>query len=234
MRRALLLLVAIPTACGGDGGSGGADAAPAADAVSDCSDPTALLPPGWTPIATVSGGEVTSTQGGAITTIVDASAGGFGGSASEPFVYLDLQGGQATKVSIDDEESYRAASWDLGLKRYVIRANGGDSGPGGVEVAVVEAASINDVNSAPPSAAFATDDFVDEACRLRADDLGAPVTTFSEWYNLSGMGVLSPLNKVYVVRLRDDSLIKLEIDSYYADATNPGKSGLFRLVWSAL
>src|SRR3989304_1358228 len=47
----------------------------------------------------------------------------------------------ATRVDITDVESYASMAWDLGFKRTVIRANGGDSGPAGVRVSSVAGAS---------------------------------------------------------------------------------------------
>src|SRR4051812_1659054 len=68
-------------------------------------EPRSALPAGWTPVAKVSAGAVTSTaQSGATVSTIDATAGGFGASANEPFVYVKLGNGTLDKVAIDDAQ----------------------------------------------------------------------------------------------------------------------------------
>jgi hypothetical protein len=234
----LSVLLALATACGGDDGAtdgaGSPDGSPGADA-SACPAPQDLLPPGWTPVTSVSGGAVASEAEGAGVTItkVDASAGGFMNSASEPFVYLDFSSGQAVKVSIDDAAAFSSDAWDLALKRYVIRANGGDSGPGGVEVAEVSGETIESVTVEPEASRFGTDRWTSASCTYLSDEIGGPLTRFSRWFSVDA-GILSPEPFVYVVRLRGGDLIKLEIESYYADDADPDKSAVYDLRWSPL
>lgn len=221
----LLLLAA---ACGGDDAGDAPDAGPA-----DCADPTTVLPAGFLPIDTVSAGAVGNTAGGGTTTtLIDASAGGFGGSDGEPFVYVTFDGTDLTKQALTDVDSYDDATWDLALKRYVIRSNGGDSGPGEVRVAVVSASSLDDVTEVPIAASFGVDDWATPACALVADDLGAPLTQFGDWFVVDG-GILSPQPYVYVLALGDEH-VKLRIVDYYANAADPTQSGYFELEWAPL
>lgn len=201
------------------------------DASAACPDPTVVLPTGWTPIGTVSAGAVSSTAaGGVTTTLVDATAGGFMGSADEPYVYVSFDGA-AAKVSISDVDSYGSDAWDIALKRYVIRVNSGDSGPGGVRVAAVSAGAIADVTAVPGSG-FEADDWATPTCTLVSEPLGAPLTAIGEWYMLDA-GTLTPLDFVYVLDL-GGAHVKLEIDSYYAQPGNPMTSAYFRLLWAPL
>jgi hypothetical protein len=228
----VVALLLVP-ACGGDDSAVSPDANPnAPDGASAC-DPTTVLPAGWTPVAKVSAGAVTSTGTGTITTTVDATAGGFNMSSTEPYVYVSFEGGAAAKVSIDDPTSYGSSDWDLAFKRYVIRGNGGDSGPGGVQVAPVNAATLAEVTTVPPAQSFAVDDWTDANCALVPDLVGSPVTAFNPWYDASS-GMLTPLQKVYVVKLRDGSTIKLRIVTYYGDPADASKSAVLKLEWAAL
>lgn len=221
----LILLVA----CGDGGGT--ADA-PDAE-VADCADPTTALPAGFVAIDAVSGGAVSNTTAGSTTTLVDASAGGFGASDGEPFVYLTFDGTDLAKQALTDVDSYDDGSWDLAIKRYVFRANGGDSGPGDVRVAVVSASSLDEVTEVPIASSFAVDDWATPACELVPDGLGAPLTAVGEWFAVDG-GILSPQPLVYVLALAGGEHVKLRIVSYYANPGDPAESAYFELEWARL
>jgi hypothetical protein len=236
MRLSVSALLALAlVGCGNGDTGGGPDAGGQfPDAAPGCADPTSVLPNDWRPIAAVSGGAVENAAAGSVvTTTVDASAGGFGASGNNPYVYLDLSSGQAVKVDIDDVASYGSTDWDLAFKRFVIRSNGGDSGPGGVQVARVVASSLEEVTQPPPASIFASDNFATPTCQYIGDQIGAPTTAFTDWYDIDDT-ILSPLALVYVVRLRDGSQIKLQIETYYGDAADPQKSAVFRFRWAPL
>lgn len=193
-----------------------------------------MLPTGFVPIDSVSAGAVSSTAGGGTTrTLVDASAGGFGASDNEPFVYLTFDGTDLAKQSLTDVDAFDDATWDLAIKRYVLRTNGGDSGPGDVRVAVVSAASLDDVTEVPLAVSFAVDDWATPACVLVPDDLGAPLTAVGNWFEVDG-GVLTPMPLVYVLALGGGDHIKLRIVDYYANAADPTQSAYFELEWAPL
>lgn len=213
----------------------GADAAPGADANPACPDPTAALPYEWRPIDEVSTGAVTVTQVGNVTrAIVDASAGGTVGYGEKPFVYLDLATG--TKVAITDVESYHSTDWDLAIKRYVVRINGGDSGPGGVEAAIVEnKTSLDQVTMAPAGASFQTDDWATADCQLREGPIGEPETAIGMWYAYDvDTSRIVPNEWVILLTLRDGSTRKLRIVTYYGDAGNANRGAVYQLEWADL
>src|SRR5688572_22837513 len=66
--------------------------------------------------------------GAELVLFVDASAGGLGGQDDFPWVYVSLATG--TAVALTDLEALKSSAWDLAFKRFVIRTNSGDSGPG--------------------------------------------------------------------------------------------------------
>lgn len=206
-----------------DGGGFSSDAQTACDAV-------ALLPSGFVPVDAVSTGGVSNTSepDGVFVTEVDASAGGAAGQATSPFVYLDLLAEDgAARVDIDDVASFESTDWDIALKRYVVRTNSGDSGPGDGEVATVPGAELTFTEEVPPLFA---DDWASPACELVVDDVGGPRTRFSNWYMVSN-GRFLPRDIVHVVRLRDGSHAEIDIDTYYADGGNPNRGGIYRLRW---
>ncbi|HNF99249.1 MAG TPA: hypothetical protein PK493_18265, partial [Pseudomonadota bacterium] len=66
---------------------------------------------------------------------VDATAGGSMSYSKNPFVYLDLIAGK--KAELTDVQAAQSGAWDIAFKRWQIKINGGDSGPGGVGAALV-------------------------------------------------------------------------------------------------
>jgi hypothetical protein len=204
------------------------DASPAPDASPSCDDPTVLLTSPWTSVDAVSTGAVVAT--GNVAT-VDATAGGSPNAADNPFIYLKFTADSVTKVEITDVDSYESTAWDLALKRYVLRVNGGDSGPGGMEVATVVAEELADVTAAPPDEEFTTDDWATEDCQLVTGELGEPATELGDWYGYDETtNRLAPKGEIYVLRRPDDSAIKLELETFYYNDI----SGHYEIEWGGL
>jgi hypothetical protein len=200
------------------------------DAQVEACDAAALLPNGFVPVESVSTGAVTNEEDepGVFLTEIDASAGGAAGQTTNPFIYLDLLADDgAARVELDDVAALESDAWDLALKRYVVRTNGGDSGPGPGVVATVAGAELTFIEEEPDSL---PDDWTAADCSLLIDDVGGPLTRFSNWYRVMN-GRFQPRAIVHVVRLRDGSHAEIDIDTYYADGSNPNRGGVYRLRW---
>lgn len=232
-----VVLAVLGGGCGDSGDdAGGPDAmvAPGADAAGGgCGDPAPYLPDGWKAVDAVSTGAVSSTGGGPTTTTIDASAGGFGMSATQPWVYVKFSASGLDKVSITDVAAFESTEWDLALKRYVIRVNSGDSGPGDIRVSTVSAATLGAVTEVPAAGTFSVDDWLSSDCTVQLDMIGGPLTAIGTWYDLQDT-VLSPLAFIYVVKLADGSHRKLRVVTYYGEAGMPDKSGVYQLEWDSL
>ena len=196
--------------------------------VGEC-DAVALLPNGFVPVEQVSTGAVTNElDGDVFVTEIDATAGGAQGQTTNPFVYLDLLADDgAARVEIDDVAAFASTDWDLAIKRYVIRTNSGDSGPGGGGADTIPSAELTFQGEAGDALA---DDWTTADCQLLMDDVGGPRTRFSDWYEVMN-GRFLPLAVTHVVRLRDGSHAEIDIDTYYADGSNPNRGGVYRLRW---
>lgn len=231
MRSLALLSLLLPlAACGGDDiAVVSPDAAPI-DAAG-C-DPTTALPTQWRPIAMVSTGAVNVTTTGGVTSgTIDATAGGTAAAADNPYVYLDLMAG--TKVDLTDTASLTSTAWHVAFKRAGIKLNGGDSGPGQVAAAVVNAATLAEVTAAP--GALELDDWADPACALIAGPTGEPATVMSTWYDYDAQThVLTPKAQVWIIRIAPGVLRKLRIETYYGDTANPMRGAFYRVEWAAL
>lgn len=213
-----------------DDGGGDVDAGgePEPDAGGAC-DPATILPQNFQPVAAVSTGAVSNQpdpdREGAFLTTVDASAGGQQ-SATQPFVYLDLEAEEGARaVAIDDADSFGSTDWDIALKRFVIRSNSGDSGPADEEVATVEGEELRADDSV--SGVFADDDWSDADCALVTDDRGGPRTRFSNWYDAA----FQPRPVLHIVRLGPGRYAEIDVVTYYGDQANPTRGGVYVLRW---
>lgn len=167
----------------------------------------------WDSDAAASGSRVTNEDegDGVTSTVVDAA---------DPavWVHVDFDDG-AAEVTEDD------AGWDLMFSRQRIATNGGVSGTEGVEVAIVEAPTLDDVRAAPTDGYLADQPDDD-------DDNGDAEYVFDAWFDYdSTTHVLTPHDRVFVVRTTGDAYVAIEVLSYYDDA---GSSGLMQLRWKTL
>ena len=124
----------------------------------------------------------------------------------EDWVYVDLDG--AALVESDDP------SWDLSFRRYVVALNGGVSGDGVVEAAVLEGQDFDALTQAP------ADGYVTDLEDANGD--GTPEYALLTWYDYDfTTHILTPADKVYVIHTGEDAYFKLRFDSYYDDAGTP-------------
>jgi hypothetical protein len=196
------------------------------------------------PVDAVSAGlveDVSEPTATSITLRVDASAGGYMAAANNPYIYVTLAG--KSRVDVSDLSADSSLAWDIALKRDNLRGNGGDSGPGAVEVAVLEGADFDAVASEVVTTAdFAADTFVDPVtCAPVTDAIGKPLTRFDGWYAYDSGGMtLSPADRVYLIRdAHAATVYKLQIIGYYLDLPNGmggtvSKSSVYTLRYAAL
>ena len=170
------------------------------------------------PIEEVSTGEVKvlATDGLTRTLYVDASAGGFSQQGANPRLYLNLE--TAQRVDVTDAQAVGTAAWDLALKRPVLYSNGGTAGPGVGKAGFVFKA-FDQVTAADEALAELTaEEFWDASCKPAQDQLGAPLTTMTDWYDLAAGGAtLEPKNVTFVIQGGTGKRYKLKILDYYAN-----------------
>lgn len=149
--------------------------------------------------------------GGVLRTTIDASD-------EAEWVYLDVDTG--AEASPDD------ASWDLGFRRFDIIVNGGINGDGGIEVAFVEAADFESITAVPADATWSSDAADGE------DENEDPDLVFGDWYDYDfTTHVLTPKDRVYLVRSSDGAVFKWQFADYYSMA---GTSGFPKFYWAPL
>jgi hypothetical protein len=224
-------------AVGGSGGAGGGSLS--------CD---AALEQALSPINKVSTGEViiTSEENGVRRVFIDATAGGFTGAAMNPRVYVSLA--TASRVDLTDPAARTSSDWDISIKRAVSFANGGDGGPGGRAVAIVDKAFDQVVGADVATATFSTEDFLEEDCSTKETADGQLLSSTTSWYSdaqVGGATVLSPVaNKTFLIRRPDNTVFKIEYLNYYASpdgstgngptATTPSARYLIRVATLSL
>jgi hypothetical protein len=189
-------------------------------------------------VNSVSTGNVTvlSSTGGVTTLYVDASAGGIAAEATNPWIFISL--GSNAKASVTDTTAAASTGWDLALKRPALYTNDGDGGVGQGGAVLIQKGFASVVAADASSATFATEKFFDAQCNPMTDPIGAPLTTFSTWYDYNQTAhTLAPAAGTWLVRGGTGALYKLRIDSYYSNpdgSDGTGDGGTFKIDVGAL
>ena len=163
------------------------------------------------PVSSMRAGEV-------VTTAID-------GTNSEGWVYFDFE----TESEARAPQAADQRDWDLAFQRFKVKSNGGVSGTAGVEVAVIEGKTLDEVTAAP-----AMGWLVDQA---DGDDGNPdPDTAFNRgmdtWFEYdTAFHSLSPRKRIYVVRTGAEGFFAVQMVSYYDEAGDPG---FLRLRWKRL
>lgn len=149
---------------------------------------------------------------------VDATAGGINGADENPWVYVSLS--TLGPVALTDLEALESKAWDLAFKRYLVRTNGGDSGPGlgGALRVALDWADVDE--STLGNVELPTEDWFDDECNLEIDENGELITTYSGWSQYDeAQHVLAPAPVVFITAAADGALYKVAIEDYYATPT---------------
>jgi hypothetical protein len=158
---------------------------------------------------------VTNTENadGTTTTRVDASA-------EAVWVYLDLEAKEEVEAT--------STSWDLAFQRTKIMVDGGVSGSGNVAVAILDGVAFDGM-AAAPAGGYVTDE-------ADGDDMNTdPDLAFLRdmgWYSYNPMThVITPRERVYVVRTVEGAYVKVQLTDYYDQA---GTSGFPTFRWASI
>lgn len=185
----------------------------------------------------------TTTDGEDFITVVDASAGGYEQATRNPWVYVKFSAEGAVKVELDDEAALESMDWDLSLRRFFIRMNGGSSGPSCVGGVTLPETPYAELSAVPEGVNYQLDDFYTDDCTIINDSSGlpgSPQLALGGWWTYPGC--VATTGKAHLVRLADGHVIKLVVETYYGtdqDSCNErgtpgGDSGIITLRWKML
>ncbi len=148
---------------------------------------------------------------GVTSTLIDATS-------EEDWVYMDFELCETVSVSTPETDE----SWDIGIRRFNPKVNGGISGSGGMEVATLLGADFDTVTSAP------ADGYVTDA--EDDDDDGIPEYALGDWFDYNfETHILTPIDAVYVAKTVEGNYVKIQFEDYYDDA---GTSGFMLFSWA--
>jgi hypothetical protein len=175
----------------------------------------------------VSDGAVTSTADGAdFVSTIDASAGGYNQAQNNAWVYVKFTSTGLKKVEIDDETALGSMDWDLSFRRFIIRLNGGSTGPSCVGSASFLEQSYAGLTSVPEGLSYLHDDFYTDDCTIINDSSGlpgSPQVALAPWWSYDGC--VQTTMVPHLLQLADGHIVKMVVESYYAsgqDACNNG------------
>lgn len=176
------------------------------------------------------GAVATTTEGDDFVSTIDASAGGYNAAADNAWVYVKFTDAGLEKVEIDDESALESMDWHLSLRRYIVRLNGGTSGPSCVGAASFHESTYADLTTVPDGIPYVLDDYYTSDCTITTDTSGlpgSPSVALGPWWSYEGcvQTTLVP----HLLQLDDGRIVKLVVEEYYAEnqevCNNTGSGG---------
>lgn len=139
-------------------------------------------------------------------------------TAEDAWTYFDFESRRAVEPADPTDDP----TWDLAALRFNVKSNGGTSGTGGVEVAILDGTSFEAVTTAPADGWIAD--------KAEAPGMGGemanvePGYAFDNWfdYNIMDHTLAPKPDRVYVVRTPEGNHYKLVMLGFYDDAGTPG------------
>lgn len=182
----------------------------------------------------ISEGEVATTQDGAdFLTTVDATAGGFGQETEHAWTYIKFTATGAEKLEINDDEALESMDWDIAARRFILRLNGGTSGPSCVGAAAFFESDYADLTEVPGGLGFVMDDYYDDECGIINDSSGlpgSPQVALAPWWEYPGC--VATTDVPFLIQRADGSVLKFAVEQYYASGQEtcnmngtPGQAG---------
>lgn len=198
-------------------------------------------------------GLITNTADGAgWRSSVDATAGGY--PPTQGYIYAKFAATGLEKVSLGDTAALTSMDWDVAFRRYVIRLNGGDSGPACGSAAITTSGTTYDSLTAEPSGlTYTADNYLADAptCTPILDNSGldTPSTALNvvegttSYYQYKGCVAMT--GRTFIIKTSAGRLVKFLLTGYYRDESaqtscntsgtsnmNPG--GYLRMRWQFL
>lgn len=194
---------------------------------------------------TVSNGAVSNREeGGVWISDVDATAGGVSQAQNNPWVYVKFTDNGLEKVAIDDESALESMEWHLSARRFVLRLNGGSSGPSCVGAFPLADATFDAVTVADAEGlTYFQDDYFTPTCTLINDSSGlpgSPQVALGPWWTYPNCVATSDIP--FIIRLDSGRRVKFVVQRYYGSqqqqcntSSVPGTDGgSFRFRWAFL
>ena len=165
----------------------------------------------------VSEGDVSTTEDGTdFVSVVDASAGGYNAASNNPWVYVRFTDSGLEKVEIDDETALGSMDWDMSLRRFIVRLNGGSSGGSCVGSVSLLEGSYDELVEVPAGLTYIQDNYYTEVCSIINDSSGlpgSPQVALSPWWSYSSC--VQTTMVPHLIQLANGRIVKLVVETYY-------------------
>lgn len=165
-------------------------------------------------------------DGADFVTSIDATAGGYQNASNNPWIYIKFTNSGAEKVEISDEDALESMDWDMSLRRFIIRLNGGSSGPSCVGAAVFMDETYASLTSVPNQVPYGYDNFYTGDCTLINDSSGlpnSPQTVLGPWWEYPGC--VATTGHPFILELADGQYIKFVVEEYYDEGQDNCNTG---------
>jgi hypothetical protein len=189
----------------------------------------------------VSDAEVSNAQDGEDwVTDVDASAGGYSEASNNPWVYVRFTDSGAERVEIDDEAALESMDWHIAARRFILRLNGGSSGPSCVGATPFLQKSYGELTEISDGTTYYTDDYYTDDCTIINDSSGlpgSPQVAMGSWWSYDAC--VKTTGYPFLIQLADGRVVKLVVEQFYGSGQEecnesdvPGEdSGEMRWRW---
>jgi hypothetical protein len=148
---------------------------------------------------------------------IDATGGGL--PPSQSYVYVRFGEAGLEKVAIGDEQAFESMGWDIAFRRYLIRVNGGVSGPACVDVARAGTGPLTSLQQVPSGLQFQTDLFLEPttcAASENTDLMGGPLTALADYWSYEACVAMTGEN--FVIRLANGRYVAMQVVAFYEGA----------------
>jgi len=136
-------------------------------------------------------------------------------SDAEAWLYFSFATGKQAKP----QDPKTSKEWDLAFQRFKGKTNGGISGSGGVEVAILDNQTFESVTTAPEKGYIS--DKEDGSDEDKDPDFAFLVQKAWYVYNPTDH-TLKPRKRIYVLKSTDGTYYKIQFTKYYDDNGNSG------------
>ncbi len=167
----------------------------------------------------ISDGSVNTAEDGEdFVSTIDATAGGFGNSSNNPWVYVKFTEDGLEKIDVDDETALESMDWDMALKRFMIRLNGGSSGGSCVGAASLLEGDYASLTEIPEGLMYVQDDFYTASpdCTIINDSSGlpdSPQLALAPWWSYEECVKTTGIPNL--IQLADGHVVKMVVEAYY-------------------
>lgn len=148
---------------------------------------------------------------------IDSRGGGL--TPTESYVYARFTANGLEKLgTLQDMTALDSMEWDIAFRRFIIRINSGDSGPGCVVAQRQTVGSYDTIMSVPGNYNGEPDDFLERmTCAFIPDNSGlttSPRTSLAEFYAYTSCVAMT--DRPFIIKTMSGRHVKLVVNTYYS------------------